>query len=49
MLGRDELRTAADASSTRTLDRLRTPQLQVHPLRRACHPWLISTTGSQTS
>ncbi|MGH3718818.1 MAG: hypothetical protein ACRDRI_08255 [Pseudonocardiaceae bacterium] len=37
-LGRDALRTAADVSSTRTLDRLRTLQRQVHPMRRACSP-----------
>jgi hypothetical protein len=37
-LGRDALRTAADVSSTRTLDRLRTLQRQVHPLRSAAPP-----------
>ncbi|MGH3939101.1 MAG: hypothetical protein ACRDTG_10800, partial [Pseudonocardiaceae bacterium] len=33
--GRDALRSAADVSSTITLDRLRTLQRQVHPLRSA--------------
>ncbi|MGH3567039.1 MAG: hypothetical protein ACRDRH_13595 [Pseudonocardia sp.] len=33
--GRDALRTAADVSSTITVDRLRTLQRQVHPLRTA--------------
>ncbi|GAA5169226.1 hypothetical protein [Amycolatopsis dongchuanensis] len=32
-LGRDAVRTAAQVSSTRTLDRLRTLQRQVRPLR----------------
>jgi hypothetical protein len=32
-LGRDAVRTAAEVISTRTLDRLRTLQRQVHPLR----------------
>lgn len=32
-LGRDAVRTAAEVTSTRTLDRLRTLQRQVHPLR----------------
>lgn len=34
-LGRDALRTAAEVSSPRLLDRLRTLQRQVHPLRSA--------------
>ncbi len=34
-LGRDALRTAAEVNSTRTLDRLRTLQRQMHPLRSA--------------
>ncbi|HWR48183.1 MAG TPA: hypothetical protein VN327_11320 [Pseudonocardiaceae bacterium] len=37
-LGRDALRTAADVSSARTLDRLRTLQRQVRPLRSASPP-----------
>ncbi|MGH3903258.1 MAG: hypothetical protein ACRDTE_03545, partial [Pseudonocardiaceae bacterium] len=37
-LGRDALRTAADVSSHRTLDRLRTLQRQVTPLRSASPP-----------
>jgi hypothetical protein len=38
-LGRDALRTAAQVSSARTLDRLRTLQRQIQPLR-ACSPHL---------
>jgi hypothetical protein len=34
-LGRDALRTAANLSSTITVERLRTLQQQVHPLRSA--------------
>ncbi|MGH3916807.1 MAG: hypothetical protein ACRDTC_25870 [Pseudonocardiaceae bacterium] len=37
-LGRDALRTATDVSSHRTLDRLRTLQRQITPLRSACPP-----------
>ena len=38
-VGRDALRTAAQVSSARTLDRLRTPQRQIQP-RRAGSPTL---------
>jgi hypothetical protein len=54
LAGRDLERAAAEVSSSLTLDRLRTLQRQLHPLRCAPAPgpprtWPISTRGSPTS
>ncbi|MGH4019176.1 MAG: hypothetical protein ACRDT0_08055 [Pseudonocardiaceae bacterium] len=46
--GRDALRTAAEVSSTRTLDRLRTLQRQVQPLRSAS-PYMVDLDERITS
>jgi hypothetical protein len=49
VFGRDALRTAANLSSTITVERLRTLHRQVHPLRSASPTWPTSTTGSPAS
>ncbi|MGH4019529.1 MAG: hypothetical protein ACRDT0_09890 [Pseudonocardiaceae bacterium] len=46
--GRDALRTATEVSSTRTLDRLRTLQRQVQPLRSAS-PYMVDLDERITS
>ncbi len=46
--GRDALRTAAEVSSTRTLDRLRTLQRQMQP-RRSASPYMVDLDERITS